>query len=69
MKKSFIVQLGTLSSWLASFTLEIKAQDCVCVADLAKDKIEASDEGFEYFHYLEDIDEYQNEQIMKSATA
>lgn len=69
MKNSITIFFGVITILVATVHTEIKAQDCGCGAALIKDKIESSDEGFEYYHFLEEIDEYQYEQIKKSASA
>ncbi len=67
MKNSFKSLLGIFCLLLATHMPELKAQDCGCGAALAKDKIESSDEGFDYLHSLSEINESEYETIKRSA--
>ncbi|MBV6429882.1 MAG: hypothetical protein KIPDCIKN_04480 [Haliscomenobacter sp.] len=66
MKNSFNYLLGILALLLVTLIPKASAQDCGCSAALAKDRIESSDEGFDYLHSLSEITESEYEAIKRS---
>lgn len=66
MKNSFKPLLGILALLFVTIIPKASAQDCGCGAALAKDRIESSDEGFDYLHSLSEITESEYETIKRS---